>query len=205
MKKIILATTIWIVALGSHAQEKQTHTIQVTGVAKIDREVEAYLIDFSIEEEYGESESKKSYGDLKKIFFAKAKDAGLDESRFKEDKMGYLAFQSFREGSLYTFKTNSRDELLKAARLANGSFITVKSTRVKFKPVVKNEKQFEIAFLNSKDKAAIIAKTINKKLGAVLTVTDATPQESSVEESYYFKLAEDQYVYLYLLVSFAIE
>lgn len=203
MKKIILAAIILVSALGSHAQEQQPHAIQVYGVTKIEREVEIYQIDFAIAVEYGESESKKSFEDLKKSFFAKAKEAGLNESQFKEDKMGYQALQLFREGGLYTFQTRSRDELLKAARLANGTVITITGTRVKFKPVVKDEKQFEAAFLNSREKAAMIAKAINKKLGAVLTVTDLTSQESRVEESYYFKPVEDQY--LSLLVSFAIE
>lgn len=203
MKKIILAAIILVSALGSHAQEQQNHSIQVNGIAKIDREVEAYLIDFSISVEHGESESKRSFEELKKSFFTKAKEAGLNESQFKEDKLGYQALQYFREGSLYTFQTRSRDELLKAARLANGSVIAITSTRVKFKPVVKDEKQFETAFLNSREKAAIIAKAINKKLGPVLMVTDLTAQEIRVEESYYFKPIEDQY--LSLLVSFAIE
>ncbi len=203
MKKIILAAIILVSALGSYAQEQQNHAIQVYGVAKINREVEAYLMDLSIAVDYGESESKKSFEELKKGFFAKAKEAGLNESQFKEDKLGYQGLQLFREGTLYTFETRSRDDLLKAARLANGSVISITATRVKFKPVVKDEKQFEAAFLNSKEKAAIIAKAINKKLGSVLTVTDLTSQESRVEESYFFKPAEDQY--LSLLVSFAIE
>lgn len=203
MKKILLAAIILVSALGSHAQEQQPRAIQVYGVAKIEREVESYIIDLSVTSEYGESESKKSFDELKKAFFAKAKEAGLDENRFKEDKMGYQALQLFREGSLYTFTTSSRDELLKAAKLANGIVVTVAGGRVKFKPVVKDEKQFEAAFLNGRDKAAMIAKAINKKLGPVLTVTDLTSQESRLEEGYYFKPIEDQY--LSLLVSFAIE
>lgn len=203
MKKLILAVAILVSALGSHAQEQQTRSIQVGGAAKINREVEAYLIDFTVAAEYGESESKKSFEDLKKNFFTKVKEAGLDESQFKEDRMGYLALQLFREGNLYTFKARSRDELLKAAALANGTVINITATRVKFKPVAKDEKSFETAFLNSKDKAAVIAKAINKKLGPVLTVTDLSPLEVSVEESFYFKPIADQY--LYLSVSFAIE
>ncbi len=203
MKKLILAATILVSALGSHAQEQQTHAIQVGGAAKIDREVESYLIDFTIAAEYGESESKKSFEDLKKNFFTKAKEAGLDERQFKEDKMAYLALQLFREGSLYTFTARSRDELLKAAALANGTVINITASRVKFKPVARDEKSFETAFLNSKEKAAVIAKAINKKLGPVLTVTDLTPLEVSVEESFYFKPIADQY--LYLSVSFVIE
>lgn len=203
MKKLILAATILVSALGSHAQEQQTHAIQVGGAAKIDREVESYLIDFTIAVEYGESESKKSFDELKKNFFTKAKEAGLDERQFKEDRMAYLALQLFREGSLYTFTARSRDELLKAAALANGTIINITASRVKFKPVARDEKSFETAFLNSKDKAAVIAKAINKKLGPVLTVTDLTPLEVSVEESFYFKPIADQY--LYLSVSFAIE
>lgn len=200
---MILAAIILVSVLRSYAQEQQMHSIQVSGIAKINREVEVYLIDFTIAVEYGEAESRKSFEDLKNNFFKKAKDAGLNESQFKEDRMSYQALQLFREGSLYTFTTSSRDELLKAARLANGNVVNITNTRVKFKPVVKNEKHFETAFLNSRDKAAIIAKTINKKLGPVLMVTDLTPQEATVEENFYFKPVEDQY--LSLLVSFAIE
>ncbi|SEW52903.1 hypothetical protein [Chitinophaga arvensicola] len=203
MKKLILAAIIMVSALGSHAQEQQIHSIQVGGGARIEREVESYLIDFAIAVEYGESESKKSYEELRKNFFTKAKEAGLDESRFKEDKLAYQALQLFREGSLYTLKASSRDELLKAARLANGTVINITGTRIKFKPVVKDEKGFQAAFLNGKDKAAIIAKAINKKLGPVLMVTDLTPLETTVEENFYFKPVADQYIYL--SISFAIE
>ncbi len=72
MKKIILAALLLAPALGIYAQEQQTHSIQVSGAAKIDREVEAYLIDFAIAADYGESESKKPFEDLKKSIFAKA-------------------------------------------------------------------------------------------------------------------------------------
>lgn len=67
----------------------------------------------------------------------------------------------------------------------------------------KDEKHFEAAFLNSKEKAELIAKAINKKLEPVLSVTDATPMETREEESFYFKPTADQY--LYQSVSFAIE
>lgn len=203
MKKLILAAIILMSAWKGHAQEQQNHAIQVGGIAKVNREVEAYLIDFAIAPEYGDGEGKKSFEDVKKDFFAKVKDAGLDASKFKEDKLAYQALQLFREGNLYTFQTSSRDDLLKAARLANGNIINITATRVKFKPVVKDEKGFETAFLNSKEKAAMIAKAINKKLGPVLTITDLTQQETTVVESYYFKPLEDQYIYL--SVSFAIE
>jgi uncharacterized protein YggE len=203
MKKIILAATLLVAALGSHAQEQQPNTIQVGGVAKIEREVDTYLVDFTIAVEYGEAESKKSFEDLKKGFFAKVKDAGVDESKFKEDKMAFQALQLFREGSLYTFQTSSREELVKVARLANGNVINVTNTRVKFKPVVRDEKKFAAAFLDAKDKAGIIAKAVNKKLGAVLTVADLTPLEASVEENFYFRPIAEQF--LYLSVSFAME
>lgn len=203
MKKILLAAILLVSALGIHAQEQQNHTIQVNGLSKIDRVVESYMIDFSVASDYGETEGRKSFEDLKKSFFAKAKEAGLNESQFKEDKLAYQALQLFREGSLYTFTTSSRDDLLKAAKLANGSVINITSSRIKFKPVAKDEKSYTAAFQNAKEKAAIIAKSINKKLGSVLTVGDLTPQDSEVDENYYFKPVTDRYVYL--SVSFAIE
>lgn len=203
MKKLILAAIILVAALNSHAQAQQAPCIEVRGVARIDREVEAYLIDLAISVEYGETEGRKSFEDLKKNFFARAKEAGLDENRFKEDKMGYQALQFFREGSLYTFETSSRDELLKAAKLANGNIITVAGARVRFKPVPADEKLFGIAFRDCRNKAAVIAKAIGKKLGDALTVTDFTPQEAAAEENFYFKPAEDQYIYL--SVRFAVE
>lgn len=198
-----MAAIIAMSALGSHAQEMQPNTIQVNGIAKVNREVDAYLVDVTIAVEYGEIESKKSFDDLKNSFFKKAKEAGLDQSQFREDKMRYQALQLFREGSLYTFTARSQDEILKVTRLANGSVINITSARVKFKPVVKDEKLFEAALRNSREKAAIIARTLNKKLGAVSGVTDLTPQETTVEENFYFKPVDDQYISL--LVSFAIE
>lgn len=197
MKKILLAAMTLFAALNSYSQGKET-SIEVRGSAKIDREIESYLIDFAIAEGgYGEGEGRKSFEDLKKTFFSKAKAAGFEESRFKEDKMGYQALQYYREGSLYTFETRTKEELLNAVKLANGGgVVTIVSTRLKFKPVKDNEKLYDAAFSDSKEKGASIAKAINKKLGAVLTVTDLTAVESGSEETFYYKPVTDQYYYL---------
>lgn len=197
MKKILLAAIISLAALNSHAQSKET-TIEVRGVAKIDREIASYLIDFAIAVDYGETEGRKSFEDLKNAFFAKAKAAGLEESRFKEDKMGYQALQFYREGSLFTFEARSQEELLKAAKLANGGggVISITGTRLKFSQPDDDEKLFDTAFRNGKEKAAGIAKAMNKKLGAVLTVTDYTQFDDGAESNFYFKPLLDQYYYL---------
>ncbi len=194
---------VLLAASNSYSQEKET-SIEVRGVAKLDREVESYYIDFAIAEEYGETEGRKPFEDLKKAFFAKAKAAGLEESRFKEDKMAYQALQYYREGTLYTFETRTKEELLKATRLANGGgVVTIAGSRLKFKPVKDDEKLYDAAFSVCKEKAASLAKALNKKLGAVLTVTDYTSPELVSEENFYYKPATDQYYYL--SVKFAIE
>ena len=198
MKKILLAAAISLAALNGFAQAKET-TIEVRGVAKIDREIGSYLIDFAISVDYGEMEGMKSFEDLKSAFFAKAKAAGFEESRFKEDKMGYQALQLYREGSLYTLETHSQDELLKAAKLANGGgVISITGTRLKFKGPDDNEKLFDEAFRNGKEKAAAIAKAINKKLGTVLMITDYTPLDEAAQNNFYFRPNEDDYFYLAL-------
>ncbi|MEZ2440704.1 SIMPL domain-containing protein [Chitinophaga sp. RCC_12] len=202
MKKILLAAMMLFAALNSHSQGKES-SIEVRGVAKIDREIESYLVDFAIAAEYGEGEGKKAFEDLKNAFLAKAKAAGFEESRFKEDKMGYQALQYYREGSLYTFETRNKEELLKVVKLANGVVVTIVSTRLKYKPVKDSEKLYATAFSDSKEKAATIAKAINKKIGAAITVTDLTSPESISEENFYYKPVTDQYYYL--SVKFLIE
>ncbi|SIO00440.1 SIMPL domain-containing protein [Chitinophaga niabensis] len=203
MKKLILAAIISLAALNSHAQEKET-TIEVRGVAKISREIESYLIDFAIAVDYGEMEGRKSFEDLKSAFFAKAKAAGFEESRFKEDKMGYQALQMYREGSLFTFETRNKDELLKAAKLANGGgVITITGTRLKFQPLKDEEKLFDAAFRNGKERAAGIAKAINKKTGTVLTITEYAPLDTGSEDNFYYKRPVEQDYYL--IIKFAVE
>jgi|GEM_PF-3081602 len=56
---------------------------------------------------------------------------------------------------------------------------------------------------NGRDKATTIAKAINKKLGAVLTVTDLAQLEAAADERFYLKPIADQY--RCLSVRFAIE
>ncbi|WP_343306359.1 SIMPL domain-containing protein [Chitinophaga niabensis] len=204
MKKLILAAIVSMAALNSHAQEAKETTIEVRGEAKITREVESYLIDFAIAVDYGEMEGRKSFEDLKSAFFAKAKAAGFEESRFKEDKMGYQALQLYREGSLFTFETRNKEELLKAAKLANGGgVITITSTRLKFGPLKDEEKLFDAAFRNGKERAAGIAKAFNKKLGAVLTVTEYAPLDAGAEDNFFYKQPVGQDYYL--TIKFAVE
>jgi hypothetical protein len=202
MKKILLAAMMLFAALNSHSQEKES-SIEVRGAAKIDREIESYQVDFAIAQEYGEGEGKKTFEDLKSAFFAKVKAAGFEENQFKENKMGYQALQLYREGTLYTFEARTKEELLKVVKLADGVVVSIVGTRLKFKPVKDIEKLYAAAFSDSKDKAAIIAKAINKKPGAVLTVTDLTAPESESEENFYYKPVTDQYYYL--SVKFSIE
>ncbi|MDR6571287.1 hypothetical protein MRBLMN1_005336 [Chitinophaga ginsengisegetis] len=202
MKKILLAAMILFAALNGYSQEKES-SIEVRGIAKIDREVESYLIDFAIIDELREDDGKKTYEDIKKAFFAQAKAAGFEESRFKEDKMGYQTLQYYREGSLYTFETRSKEELLKVAKLANGVVVNIISTRSKFKPVKDSKKLYETAFSDSKEKAASIAKAINRKLGAAITVTDLSSPEPGSEENLTYRPVTDQYYYL--SVKFLIE
>lgn len=198
MKKILLAAIVSLTALNSFAQAKET-TIEVRGVAKIDREIASYLIDFALSVEYGEIEGGKSFEDLKNAFFTKAKAAGFEESRFKEDKMGYQALQLYREGSLYTLETHSPAELLKAAKLADGGgVISITGTRLTFKGQPDNQKLFDAAFRNGKEKAAAIAKATNKKLGDVLMITDYTPLDEAAENYFHFKQVADEYFYLAL-------
>ncbi|WP_346317715.1 SIMPL domain-containing protein [Chitinophaga sp. YIM B06452] len=204
MKKILLAAVVSLAALNSFAQAKDA-TIEVRGVAKIEREIESFQVDFAISEDYGEIEGRKSFEDLKNAFFAKAKAAGLEESRFKEDKMAFQALHLYREGSLYTLEARSEEELLKAAKLANNGagVISITATRSKFKPLKDERKYVEAAFRDGKEKAAGIAKAIDKKLGAVLSVIDYTPLDESAEDNFYYKRVVDQHYYL--SIKFALE
>lgn len=203
MKKALMAIMILLATLKGLAQEKE-RSIEVRGVVKMDREIESYQIDFAVAVGYGEGEGNKSFEELKTAFFAKAKAAGFEESRFKEDKMGYLALQYFREGSLYTFETRNKEELIKVNKLANGGgVVTIVSTRLKFKPVQDSGKLFDSAFRDSKEKAESIAKAINKKLGGVLMIIDYNGVEQGSDEGFYYKPATD--LYYYLTVKFSIE
>ena len=85
MKKILLAAIVSLAALNSHAQSKET-TVEVRGIAKIEREIASYLIDFAIAVDYGETEGRKSFEELKKAFFAKAKATGLKKAGSKKIK-----------------------------------------------------------------------------------------------------------------------
>lgn len=193
MKKLLLATFILLAAFTSYAQKQETF-IEVRGNAKIDREVESYRIDLTIAAEYAESEGRKDFEEIKKSFFAKAKAAGFEENRFKEDQMGYLALQYNRDGNLYSFETRSKEELLKVTKLANSGYgiVSIISTKLKYKPLKDRQKLLNAALLNSKETAATIGKSINKKIGEILMVSDYNDLELMSDDSYY-RQSTDQY------------
>lgn len=205
MKKLIICSVSLIVGLYGFAQDKD-HAIEVRGSAKFTRVVDRYIVDILISDDFYNYayEDKPSFDSLKSSFFRKAKQAGLSETSFKEDKLGYANIQYGAKGTLYRFETASADELIKLHGIANGKLgANAVAKTVRYKPLDNEEQVIENALRDGREKATKIARSINKKLGDIIYVNDYNSADANAEEHYYHKTLGEQYYTL--SIKFAME
>ncbi|MGE8380745.1 MAG: hypothetical protein ACN6PN_20415, partial [Sphingobacterium sp.] len=99
MKNILVFLLSMVTACSVYGQSTEKPYIEVRGMAKIERTVKSYILDIMITEELAYAEEKKPFEEVKKAFFEKVKAAGLDVSRFKEDKLAFAFTQYSAIGS----------------------------------------------------------------------------------------------------------
>lgn len=200
MKHIVTFLFSLAVTGSVFAQSSEKAFIEVKGIATIERNIKSYILDIVITEDQAYAENKRSLEQVKKAFFDKAKTAGLDDSRFKEDKLTYALTQYSTGGSLYYFETDKPEELIALNKITmdGTGAITITARRVTYLPVKDFSKIVAAAFADGKARAQKVAVATGKKLGALKTVIDYSTTNDEAEETTYYQPMEKKYYYLSL-------
>ncbi len=182
------------------AQASEKTFIEVKGIANFERNIKSYILDIVITEDQAYAENKRSLEQVKKAFFDKAKTAGLDNGRFKEDKLTYALTQYSAGGSLYYFETDKPEELIALNKITmdGTGAITINARRVTYLPVKNFSQIVAAAFADGKARAEKLAVATGKKLGALKTVIDYSTSNEEAEETTYYQPMEKKYYYLSL-------
>lgn len=201
MKCIIMFMLSFTVICSIWGQGLEPPFIEVRGMAAIERVIKSYTFDIVITEDQVYTEEKRSLTQVKKEFFDKARAAGFDSSRFKEDKLVYALTQyTSAGGSLYSFETTTPAEVITLNNLTNdkNGNISVTARRVTYLPVKDFSRILSEAFADGKARAEKMAVAAGKKLGPLQSVTDYSISNEETEDTTYYQPKEARYYYLSL-------
>ena len=200
MKRILIFLFVFTAALNLFGQNMEKPSIEVRGIAKIERSIKSYLLDVMLTEDLTYAEEKRTLEQVKKVFFDKAKAAGLDSKRFKEDKLAYALVQYGADGTSYSFETTLPEEVIALNNLIVDKTGTVSITarRVVYQPVKDFSKIIATAIANGKERAEKVAAGMGKKLGALQAVIDYSSTNEEAEDTAYYQPMENKYYYLSL-------
>ncbi|KGE12523.1 hypothetical protein [Sphingobacterium deserti] len=197
--KIFLCILFSTTAGAVFSQALESPFIEVRGMAKIERAIKSYTINVVISEDLGYSEEKRSFDDVKNTFFDQAKAAGLDITKFKEDKLTY-ALTQYGVGSLYSFETANTEDVILLNKLVvdKTGTVSIFSRSVTYLPIKDFGKIIAAAFSDGKERAELIAATMGKQLGTLLTTVDYSTLNVVEEDTLYYQTKENNYYYLSL-------
>lgn len=162
-------------------------------MAKFERTIKSYVLDIVI------TEDKRTGEQVQKAFFEKAKAAGFDASRFKEDKLAYALTQYSAGGNLYSIEITKAEEVITLNNLTQDKTgaISITARRVTYLPVKDFSKIITTAVADGKTRAEKLAAALDKKLGALQTAIDYSSINEE-ENTTYYQPKEDQYYYISL-------
>nr|WP_146173451.1 hypothetical protein [Elizabethkingia sp. YR214] len=156
-----------------------------------------------ITEDSSDSEEKRSLDQLKKTFLDKAKAAGFDTGRFKENKLSYALVQygSYgTNGTTYSVETASSEEIMALNQLIDNKSgsVSIIARRVTYLPVKDFSRIIAAALTNGKERAEKVAALMGEKLGILQTVIDYSVTNEEVEDTDHYRPDEDKYYILSL-------
>jgi len=200
MKNILVFLLSMVTACSVYGQSTEKPYIEVRGMAKIERTVKSYILDIMITEELAYAEEKKPFEEVKKAFFEKVKAAGLDVTRFKEDKLAFALTQYSAIGSQFSFETTDPGDIIKLSNVMvdKSGTQSITARRVNYLPVKDFSKVIAAAFADGKARAEKMATAIGKKLGPLQAVVDYSTTNDEVEDTAYYQPKDDRYYYLSL-------
>ena len=175
MRKLISAVFLLIVA-NTFAQDQAStkNTISVSSNVKFKKEVKAFRIKLIMgldQMGYGNNECN-TLDELKKKYFDKLKEKGIDPNKLEEKKIEYLSMYYQREGTVYYYEASTEEEVSKvlSARV-NG----ITNNGLEYKMQLDDatyDNLIEKAIIQAKDKAKRIATKANKKVGEIAMISD---------------------------------
>lgn len=200
MKSVVLFLIFLIAACSVFGQSVERPFIEVRGMAKIERTIKTYILDIVITEDLAYTEEKRTGEEVKKAFFNKAKAAGFEATRFKEDKLTYALTQYGAGGSLYSIETTNPEEVIKLNQLITDKTgtLSIIARRVTYLPVSDFSKIIAVAFADGKARAEKMAAVLGKKLGSLQSAIDYTTTNETEEDTVYYQPKEDKYYYISL-------
>ncbi|QCX38726.1 DUF541 domain-containing protein [Aureibaculum algae] len=175
MRKLIIAVLLLIVA-NTFAQDQAStkNTISVSSNVRFKKEVKAFRIKLIMgldQMGYGNNECN-TLDELKKKYFDKLKEKGIDPNKLEEKKIEYLSMYYQREGTVYYYEASTEEEVSKvlSARI-NG----ITNNGLEYKMQLDDatyDNLIEKAIIQAKDKAKRIATKANKKVGEIAMISD---------------------------------
>lgn len=197
---ILFLLSFTLVICDVSGQTTERSFIEVRGMAKIERTIKSYVLDIVITEDLAYTEDKRTGEQVKKAFFDKAKAAGFDKSRFKEDKLAYALTQYSAGGNQYSIEITKPEEVITLNNLIQDKTgaISITARRVIYLPVKDFSKIITNAVADGKTRAEKLAAALGKKLGALQTAIDYSSINEEEENTTYYQPKEDQYYYISL-------
>ena len=176
MKKLSILCVALMITVSTHAQDNIPSTIEVLSTIYF-KPGFTYSVQVIISRDfmYDYYSQTKSLASVQEEYFQQITSLGMDIEAFKEDKIGYLTLGYTKEGTMFTFSTNSSKTLEKVLSVATPG---CRVTRSMVSASVFPEKVRELAAAvieKTRKKATMIAETQNRKLGKILKIVDHEP------------------------------
>jgi len=193
MRKLIIAVLL-LIAGNTIAQESTStkNTISVSSNVKFTKEVKAYRVKLIMgldQMGYGNNECN-TLDELKKKYFDKLKEKGIDPTKLEEKKIEYLSMYYQREGTVYYYEATTEEEV---SKILSAKVNGVTNNGLEYKTEMDDalyDSLIEKAIKQAKDKANRIAKKANKKVGEIAMISD----NSYGHEDWVYYSPKDEYV-----------
>jgi len=201
MKNLFLSIVAIMFVMTTYAQISKSY-IEVTGIAQFEKPVQKYVAKLAVSEDIIYDRHNESAGDslaltvdvLIDTYFKKLAAANFDPKKLVEDPFGYLTIGFRKEGKLFTFETTSKEEYKKVLSVSlDGTQIYSKYLVYKLSTNTEIELS-KRAIENAKQKAEIITKSTNKKIGDIITISDNN-NRNEIKEVLYFDNLDEKGLY----------
>lgn len=200
MKKMFLVLMVLFVVTCARAQPEKPY-IEVNGLVAYEAAVQQYeaIIVLSPAMDYNYP-AASPFTEIRKCFFEAIRQHGFKEDAFKEDKLAFVTGDYQGEGTVYKFQTTSAETFIKLKELEKVRGARIQYKKMHYKMAGDTREWMKKALEDARRKAADIATTLNRKLGAPIALSDLN---TGVTESYNY-LGESKNYYQ-IVVRFAIE
>lgn len=157
------------------------NTLEVYGTANFTKEAKEYktTIVLSMDQMYYAGTQFSNIEELKTAFLSEIKAKGVNTSKLTEKPFDYYSLGYQREGTVFEFVTNSKDEMIKVMMVKTGG-ATSQTVQVKADNLsdAKYNELLGIAIADAKKNADRLASKVNKKVGDIVSISEISAQQS---------------------------